>query len=100
MKKRIAYFTDEKGREHIYDVEMHSWVLDEDGFGSEYIRTTEIETVEFSMLDSNKVSSKKIAIIDRKIKEFKAASQSKLNELEQRKQELLALPSSESSDEL
>ena len=60
-----------------------------------FVQISEPLEVEFIPTKDPDVVGKQIAVIDRKIEELKAATQVTLNELEQSKQELLALPSSE-----
>jgi len=91
MKIKLAVFKDgDRGR--VMDITEHgSWILNDD----DYIQITEIIEVEFQPLKDVDVVGKQVAAIDRKIKEFKAATQVKLNQMEQAKQELLSLSHSE-----
>ena len=75
----------------IMEAEDQDRMLDDD----DYIQITEIIEVEFQPLKDVDVVGKQVAAIDRKIKEFKAATQVKLNQMEQAKQELLSLSHSE-----
>ncbi|MCK4621266.1 MAG: hypothetical protein KAT62_03525 [Desulfuromonadales bacterium] len=57
-----------------------------------YIQITEPVDVEFIPLDNKAITEQEIIVIDKKIKTVKAATQIELNQLEQRKAELLAIP--------
>ncbi len=58
----------------------------------DYIKLSETVEVDFPDLPKEEVNSKEIAIIDKAIQNEMAKSESRLNQLKQRKQELLALP--------
>ncbi len=56
-----------------------------------YIRISEIVEVDFPDLPKEEVNNKEVAIIENAIKNEMAKSESRLNKLKQRKQELLAI---------
>lgn len=56
-----------------------------------YVRVSEFVEVEFTPLDKRETVKAEVAFIDNQIGQVNAAAQVKLNELNQRKSELLAL---------
>jgi len=92
MKIELAVFKND-GDDRVINVSQYKdWLFNDD----DYIQMTEIIEVEFTALKDVDVVEKQIAVIDKQIKAFKAASQVKLNQMEQAKQELLALPAGDS----
>ncbi len=57
----------------------------------DYIKLSEIVEVDFIDLPQEEANSKEVAIIENAIKNEMAKSESRLNKLKQRKQELLAI---------
>ena len=57
-----------------------------------YARLSEYVEVDFPMLDAETLTKIQIDIIDTQIKTVQVAAEVKLNELKQRRDELLALP--------
>jgi hypothetical protein len=58
------------------------------------VRLTETVEVDFKPLQDEEVIKNQVDFLDNSIKQVQAAAESKINELKQKKQELLALPSS------
>jgi len=61
----------------------------------DYIRLTEIVDIDLKPLSDVNIINKEVAYIDNQIKRVQAVSEVRINELKQKKQELLALPSTE-----
>ena len=94
MKKRIAVF---KNVKYDYDTIIE---IDNDGKcfadkDSEHVRLTSDAVVDFQDLSKTDILSKQIEAIDAEIESVKVAFSEKINLLDQKKQELLALPSGE-----
>ena len=68
--------------------EVGGWIDEDD----EHIRISEAVEISFVMLDKSETVRKEVNAIDGQIKKVQAATQIKLNELEQKKAELLAIP--------
>ena len=74
-------------------------VLPADFGNDEYVRISEIIDVEFPALPYGEAESMEIAIIDKQISKVNADAGSAIAKLEQRKAELLALPSASTQGE-
>ena len=76
-----------------YDTEIilqHNQYTDEDD--SEFVRISEVMEVDFVILKNEEVVNKQIAILEKAKTDIQAKTQIKLNELDRRIGELLALP--------
>ena len=82
---KIALYKTDYGSNIIFETGM----MDGD---DKYIQISEPVDVEFIPLDYKTITEQEIIVIDKKIKTVKAATQIELNQLEQRKAELLAIP--------
>ena len=60
-----------------------------------YIRTSEIVDIKFQRLPYGEAEKKEIAMIDKQINKVMAVSEAKINELKQKKADLLALTNQE-----
>ncbi len=89
MIKKVAMFKDISCgflSESVCDVNIFKRI-------SGYVQITETVEVEFTLLNDGEAEKQEIAIIEKKITEEMAESESRLTKLKQRKQELLAIGS-------
>lgn len=89
---KLAIYKTDYGTELVFESDR----ISED---DKYIRISEIIDVPFVPRNVKEVAKKELAVIEKLIQTVQADAQVKLNALEQRKQELLALPSMSGNSE-
>ncbi len=89
MKFKLAVYESLGNIKATMVFEANSYTESDDN--NKYIRLSEIVEVDFVELPKEETSSKEIAIIEIDIKNEMAESESRINQLKQRKQELLAI---------
>ena len=68
------------------------WEVYDDEPPTEYVRISEVIEVDFPMLKNKEVTNKEIAVLEKEKTNIQAETQIKLNALDRRIGELLALP--------
>ena len=91
---KLAQF---KSIEHGF-ISIHDW--DDDFLPDEYIRVSEYVKAEFVPINSQELVAAEVAIIESKIHDVNAEAGIKINILESRKAELLALPNNQGESKI
>lgn len=75
-----------------YNYELVADLKDKYDDKDDYVRISDIVEIRFDLLNDAEITKKHVSMIDKQIKTVQAAAESKLNELKQKRDELLALP--------